>query len=182
MLSATTQRPWQRIYTTCALVAVTIIILFSVYDLRDSKEASMLLGDKNQITRIATYNATRSTSSPAHILGKDQDVVKFQTDNSHPSTKAATSASDYAISSAASLPNRPRTAFITFLGHDTKSNHASEGYEMNVDNRDAYFVGELPTSSNFSSLAADLDKPPACSAISSCTSLKLDQTHLSHSS
>ena len=143
MLSPTSQRPWQRVYTNCAMVAVTIIILFSIYDLREGKEASLLLGDRNHTTRIATYNATRSPSSPSHILGKGQDVVKFPTENPHPSTKAATSASDPAISSTASSPKVPKTAFITFLGADTDSNHASEGHETNVDNEDAYFVGKL---------------------------------------
>ena len=144
MLSPTSQRPWQRIYTNCAIIAVTIIILFSIYDLRDGREASILLGDKNYNTRIVTYNATRSTSSPSHILGKGQgqDIVKLPTDDFHPSTKVATSASNSAISSTASLPKAPKTAFITFLGADTDSNHA-EGHEMNVDNEDAYFVGEL---------------------------------------
>ena len=122
---------------------MTLIILFSIYDLRDGKEASILLGDKNHITRIATHNTTRSTSSPSHISGKGQDVVKFPTKHSHPSTKPTTSASDYAITSAASLPNTPKTAFITFLEDDTETNHASEDNETNVDNRDAYFVGEL---------------------------------------
>lgn len=139
MLSPTSQRPWQRIYTNCAIVAVTIIILFSIYDLRDGKGASILLGDKNRITRIATYNNTRSTSLPPQILEKGQDIVKLPTDSSYPSSKATTSASDLAISSTASLPKVSKTAFITFLGADTNSNHA-EGHEMNVDNEDAYFV------------------------------------------
>ena len=141
MLSPTSQRPWQRIYTNCAIVAVTIIILFSIYDLHDGKGASILLGDKNHITRIATYNFTRSTSLPPQILGKGQDIVGLPTDNSHPST-TATSASDLANSSTAPLPKKPKTAFITFLGADTDSNHA-EGHETNADNEDAYFVGEL---------------------------------------
>ena len=140
MLSPTSQRPWQRVYTNCAIIAVTIIILFSIYDLRDGKGASILLGDKNRTTRIATYNATGFTLS--HILGKGQDIVKLPTDNSHSSTKAVTSASDLAISSTKSIPKVPKTAFITFLGADTDSNHASKGHEMNVDNEDAYFVGE----------------------------------------
>ena len=143
MLSPTPQRPCQRIFTNCAIiVAVTIIILFSIYDLRDGKGASVLLGDKNRTTRIATYNATGSTFLPSHILGKGQDTVKMPTDDSHPSIKAATSASDSATSSTASSPKVPKTAFITFLGADTDSNHASNGHEMNPDNEDAYFVGE----------------------------------------
>ena len=151
MLSPTLHWPWQRVCTNCAIVAVTIIILFSIYDLHDGKGVSTLLGDKNRTTRIATYNVTRSTSLPSQILEKGQDIVKSPTYNSLPSSKAATSASDFAISSTAPLPKKPKTAFITFLGADTDSNHA-EGHEMNVDNEDAYFVGESLKYGNFSSL------------------------------
>ena len=142
MLSPTSQRPWQRVYTNCAFIAVTIIILFSIYDLRDGKDASILLGDKNHTTRIATHNATRFTSLPSQILGKGQDIVKLLTDNSHASTKEATSANDFAIPSSASLPKVPKTAFVTFLEADTGTNHDSKDHEMDVDNNDAYFVGE----------------------------------------
>ena len=143
MLSPTSQRPWQRVYTICAIVAVTIILLFSIYDLRDGKGASLLLGSRNHTTRIATYGTTKHTSSLPHILGNGQDIVKFPTDNSHPSTKAATSPSEFAISPTASLPKVPKTAFVTFLEADTGTNHASKGHEMDVDNKDIYFVGEL---------------------------------------
>ena len=141
MLSLTSQRPSQRVFTNCAILVVTVIIFFSIYDLRNGKRASTLLGDKNHTTRIATYNATRSTSSPSHLLGNGQDIVKLPAANSHPSTEAAASVSDFAIPSTASLPNVPKIAFITFLGADTDTNHDSGGDEMNVDNEDRYFVG-----------------------------------------
>ena len=137
MLSPTSQRPSQHVFTKCAIFAVTIIILFSIYGLRNGK---------------ATYSATRSRSSFSHILGNGQDIVQFPTDNSHSSTKAATSASDFAISSTASVPNVPKRAFITFLEADTGTNHASEDTGTNTDNEDIYFVGKSYESTKLSSL------------------------------
>ena len=75
MLSPTSQRSSSyRTLTTSAVLAVTIIILLSFYNLRDARVAAS--SGSPEATSVARYNATRYTSSVSHASGNEQEGAK----------------------------------------------------------------------------------------------------------
>ena len=189
MLSPTSQRSSHRTLTTGTIFAVTIIILLTLYNLRDVKGASIgsivqLASDRKDTAGTASQEATKSRPPLSHTPGSDQEKVKIGADNAFSFAITASSAVDVAISSTPATPNEPRRAFVTFLEADTGTNHGDEAQGSNPDDEDIYFVGGLQRPGSLASPnpIADLNQPPAFSATNSCTSLKLDQTHPFHTS
>lgn len=146
MLSPPSQRPSERTLITTAAVALTFIILLTLYNPRSEGVAS----NRKGTARIPAYHATKSTSSLAQTPGNEQDPVKITADITSPS---ATSAVDIAISSAPAPPppNEPRRAFVTFLEADTGAYHDDQAQGSNPDNEDMYFVGVSHRHSNLTS-------------------------------
>lgn len=148
MLSPTAQRPSHRTLTTNIVALLTIVILLTLYNLRDARvapnarDASLIQSssDGKDAAKIPTDHAIESTSSLSPTLVNEQDTVKIATDNDSPSATAATSAVDVDRFSAPAPPNEPRRAFVTFLEADTGTNHGDEAQGMNPDNEDKYFV------------------------------------------
>ncbi|KAF6217638.1 hypothetical protein HO133_006740 [Letharia lupina] len=133
MLSPASQLTSHRILTTSAILAVTFIILLTLYNPRDATAASngslvQLSGDK------PTSDATISTP------GNEQETGKITADNASPSAIAETSAVDVAMSSATAVPNEPRRAFVAFLEAHTGTNRGDEAQGMTTEDEDDYFV------------------------------------------
>lgn len=137
MLSSTSQRPSHRTLTTTAAVALTFIILLTLYNLRSDRAAS----NGNGTAELPIYHATKSPSSLSQTPGNKQGPAKIPADNTSPSAITATSAVDIAIPSAPAPPNEPRRAFVTFLEADTSTNHDDQAQGAIPDNEDMYFVG-----------------------------------------
>lgn len=134
MLSPASQLTSHRILTTSAILAVTFIILLTLYNPRDATAASngslvQLSGDK------PTSDATISTP------GNEQETGKITADNASPSAIAETSAVNVAMSSATAVPNEPRRAFVAFLEAHTGTNRGDEAQGMTTEDEDDYFVG-----------------------------------------
>lgn len=133
MLSPASQLTSHRILTTSAILAVTFIILLTLYNPRDATAASngslvQLSGDK------PTSDATISTP------GNEQETGKITADNASPSATAETSAVDVPMSSAPAVPNEPRRAFVAFLEAHTGTNRGDEAQGMTTEDEDDYFV------------------------------------------
>lgn len=133
MLSPASQLTSHRILTTSAILAVTFIILLTLYNPRDATAASngslvQLSGDK------PTSDATISTP------GNEQETGKITADNASPSAIAETSAVNVAMSSATAVPNEPRRAFVAFLEAHTGTNRGDEAQGMTTEDEDDYFV------------------------------------------
>ena len=142
MLSST----HQRIFTTGTIAVVTIIILLTLYNLRDTRTASNdsltpLSGDKTDTAMVQTPGVTNIPMS--HTPGDEQDTIKSHVSEASPSAIATNSAVDAAIPSATVAQNGPRRAFVTFLEADTGTNHDDQADGTNSDNEDSYFVGML---------------------------------------
>lgn len=83
MLSPTSQRSSSyRTLTTSAVLAVTIIILLSLYNLRDARVVASsgspvrISGEEKEAARVPRYNATGHTSSVSHASGNQQEGAK----------------------------------------------------------------------------------------------------------
>lgn len=83
MLSPTSQRTSSyRTLTTSAVLAVTVIILLSLYNLRDAKvvawsgSTARVSGEGKEAASVAGYNATQYTSSVSHVSGDEQEGAK----------------------------------------------------------------------------------------------------------
>ena len=142
MLSST----HQRIFATGTIAIVTIIILLTLHNLRDTRTASndslaLLSGDKTDTARVQTPGATKTPMS--HTPWEEQDTIKSHASEASPSAMATNSAVDAAIPSASVAQNGPRRAFVTFLEADTGTNHDDQVDGTDSDNEDSYFVGML---------------------------------------
>ena len=143
MLSST----HQRIFANSTIALVTIIILLTLYNLRDTRTASndslaLLSGDKTDTVKVQTPGATNTAMSDTP--SDEQDTIKNHVSEASPSTIATNSGVDAAIPSATVAQNGPKRAFVTFLEADTGTNHDDEAVGTNSDNEDSYFVGMLP--------------------------------------
>ena len=142
MLSST----HQRIFTTGITAIVTIILLLTLYNLRDTRTASNdslapLSGDKTETAKVQTPGATNTPMS--HTPGDESDTIKSHVSEASPSAIATNSAVDAAIPSATVAQDGPRRAFVTFLEADTGTNHDDQAHGTDSDNEDSYFVGML---------------------------------------
>ena len=142
MLSPTNHR----ILTTSAIVVITIFILLTLYNLRDTRTTSLnslvsLRGDKEDTARAPTYDVTKSIFSLLRTPGNEQDAVKIPAHDASLLTTAATSAVDVPMPSATAARDVPRRAFVTFLEADTGTNHGDQARGTTPDDEDAYFVG-----------------------------------------
>ena len=136
----------QRIFATSTIAVVTIIILLTLYNLRDTRTASndslpLLSGDKWDTAKVQTPGTTNTPMS--HTPWDEQDAIKSPVGEVSPSPIATTSAAEAAIPSATVAQNGPRTAFVTFLEADTGTNHDDQADGTDSDNEDSYFVGML---------------------------------------
>ena len=137
-----------RIFTTSTVTVVTIIILLTLYNLRDTRLASnhplvQLPGEEKEIGRVSTYDATESTFSL--LDGNKQDTVEIpakEVSSSATSAVAATLAVNVTLPPVtAATSNEPKRAFVTFLEADTGTNRGDQAEGTNPDNEDIYFVG-----------------------------------------
>ena len=146
MLSPASQRPSHRTPTAGVIIAVTVLILFSLFSLRDATTASSgspehSSSDRKDTATIPTYDAIESTPSVAHKSAKEQDTIKIPAYNASVSSIAAAAAVDGAKSLPPVESNEPRRAFVTFLEADTGANRGDSAQGVNSDNEDVYFVG-----------------------------------------
>ena len=144
MLSPTSHR----IVTVGTVIAVVVLILLTLYNLRDHRIASpgllsQISSHKKDAAVIPTYDTTKSTSSLFHKHRNKQDTVKIPANKSSPSAIAVISAVEVTASSVAVAANEPKNAFVTFLEADTGTNRGDQGDGMNLDDEDIYFVGML---------------------------------------
>lgn len=134
-----------RVVTAGTIIAAAVLILLTLYNIRDSKVASPGLlsqtsDHREDSVETSTYDPTQSTSSLFHKHGNEQDKVKITANKPSPSGKAVTPAVEAIKSPATVAANEPKYAFVTFLEADTGTNRGDKGHGMNPDDEDIYFV------------------------------------------
>ena len=128
-----------RTFATGAVIISAIVLLLTLYDLRDTrissnKALSTIFHIGKHTTTIPAYDATKSTSSDK------QDSVKIPINEASHAAIKPTSAAEGALPSAVSPPE-PVNAFVTFLEADTGTNPVDAPKGQNPDDEDSYFVG-----------------------------------------
>lgn len=134
----------QRIFATGTVAVLTVVILLTLSNIRDTRTASkdslaLLSGDTGDTAKAQVYDATKNPV--IHTPWDDQDTAKSPVGEASPFPIATPSTVDAAIPITTPAPNEPRRAFVTFLEADTGTNHDDQTHETDSDNEDAYFVG-----------------------------------------